>query len=654
MAAVLGTTMRRGCSALQKTLDDVMLQRFALAGSQRFLHRYAQVGVPNLTCCNNRTAHVVKSNSPAQEISTTKDPLLAGLINSGTIHHNLKTAELYEHIIRRCEGQLTFRGAIATKTGAFTGRAARDKFVVKDAANEDKVWWNEGTKFLDPDAFTRLRYRMMAYLQARDLYVQDCYLGADPEHRLKVRVISEFAWHSLFADTMLIRKPESDTSDFIPQLTIVHAPTFMAIPQIDSTRTEAFVVTDLPGQSEGDRGRLPHGTVLIGGTAYAGEIKKSAFSALNYLLPEKGVLPMHAAANVCAKDSNDVCVFFGLSGTGKTTLSTEAGRRLIGDDEHGWSDEGIFNFEGGCYAKAVGLKQHLEPEIYAMTQRFGTILENVAIDEDSRRADFMDDSITQNTRIAYPIDGIENVILDGTAKHPKNVIFLTCDAFGVMPPIAKLTNTQAMYHFMSGYTAKVAGTETGVTEPQATFSACFGEPFMLQHPLVYAKLLEEKLKKYNVNCWLVNTGWSKTSYPEGQRLPIDVSRACVKAAMSGELAQGPMRVDSTFGFAVPLEVPGVSADLMSPDITKDQAEKLANLFRQNWRTKFPSVQCEGFSVSRAALIANDALPRAKESARPPSRANVQAKVAIGGVPVKRTVPTASRGVTTTAESTDIV
>jgi phosphoenolpyruvate carboxykinase (ATP) len=552
---------------------------------------------------------------------------------------------------------LTFRGAIATKTGAFTGRAARDKFVVRDAANEDKVWWNEGTKFLDPDAFTRLRYRMMAYLQTRDLYVQDCYLGADPEHRLKVRVISEFAWHSLFADTMLIRKPESDTSDFTPQLTIVHAPTFMAIPQIDSTRTEAFVVTDLPGESEGDRGRLPHGTVLIGGTAYAGEIKKSAFSALNYLLPEKGVLPMHAAANVCAKDPSDVCVFFGLSGTGKTTLSTEAGRRLIGDDEHGWSDKGIFNFEGGCYAKAVGLKQHLEPEIYAMTQRFGTILENVVIDGESRRADFMDDSVTQNTRIAYPIDGIENVVLEGKGDHPKNVIFLTCDAFGVMPPIAKLTNTQAMYHFMSGYTAKVAGTEAGVTEPQATFSACFGEPFMLQHPLVYAKLLEEKLKKYNVNCWLVNTGWSKGSYPEGERLPIDVSRACVKAAMSGELANGPMRTDTTFGFAVPREVPGVNAELMTPDITKEQADKLANLFRQNWRTKFPSVQCEGFSVSRAALIAKDAhLPRAKERARPSSpkaKVQVQAKVPVGsgGVPAKMTGVT-SRGVATAADSTD--
>jgi len=639
--------MRRGTSALQKTLNDVVMTRFAPgagAVGQRFLHRYAQVGVPDLDCCNNRKLQVARSQTRA-DLAPKKDPLLAGLINTGMVHHNLHTAELYEHILRRYEGQLTFRGAIATKTGAFTGRAAKDKFVVRDLANEDKVWWNEGTASLDPDAFTRLRYRMMAYLQARDLYVQDCYLGADEDHRLNVRVVSEFAWHSLFADTMFISKPESDTSVFVPDLTIVHAPTFMAIPQIDGTRSEAFVVTDLPGQAEGDRARLPHGTVLIGGTAYAGEIKKSAFSTLNYLLPEKGILPMHAAANM-GEDGKDVCVFFGLSGTGKTTLSTDEGRRLIGDDEHGWSDDGVFNFEGGCYAKALNLKQHLEPDIYAMTQKFGTVLENVVIDAETRRADFMDDSLTQNTRIAYPIDGIPNVVLDGRGGHPKNVIFLTCDAFGVMPPIAKLTSTQAMYHFMSGYTAKVAGTEAGVTEPQATFSACFGEPFMLRHPLVYAKLLEEKLKKHDVNCWLVNTGWSKGSYPQGQRLPIDVSRACVNAAISGDLAKRPMRVDANFGFAVPLEVPGVDAELMTPQVSKEQAEKLANLFRNNWRTKFPEVQCEGFGVSRAALVAIDSSPKA--SASPSSTSRLAVQIPVGGKSTKST-KVASRGLATVAD-----
>lgn len=523
-------------------------------------------------------------------------PAVYGLTNTGTMHYNLTTTQLYEHVIRNHEAQLSSNGPIVTKTGAFTGRAAKDKFVVEDETTKKKVWWNASTAAIDIEKYIILRFRMMAFLQARQLYVQDCYLGADPVHRIKIRTISECAWHSLFARTMFIIPPKEDLVDFQQDVTIIHAPSFRATPEIDGTKTEAFVVASLPGAVGYQRKSTPFGTILVGGTAYAGEIKKSAFGVLNYQLPLAGVLPMHAAANV-DMDNENCCVFFGLSGTGKTTLSTDPERRLIGDDEHGWGDHGVFNFEGGCYAKALNLSKESEPEIFTMTERFGTILENVIIDASTRVCDFKDSSLTENTRIAYKVDQIPNAVKTGRAGHPKNLIFLTCDAFGVMPPIAKLTPEQAGYHFMSGYTAKVAGTEKGVTEPQATFSSCFGEPFMLLHPLEYAKLLAEKVKKHEVSCWLINTGWCGTPYPEGKRVPIEVSRKCVSAATGGHLHRTPMEVDEVFGFEVPTEVPGLSPEVLKTNVPRDQKEKLATLFRENWNAKFSDVKTDGFTIS---------------------------------------------------------
>lgn len=526
---------------------------------------------------------------------TTARAAVAGLVNTGTMHYNLTTTQLYEHIIRNHEGHLSHMGPIVTKTGAFTGRAAKDKFVVEDHTTKKVVWWNASTAPFNLEKYIILRFRMMAFLQARDLYVQDSYLGADPLHRIKIRTISECAWHSLFARTMFIIPPKEDLDDFQQDVTIIHAPSFRANPEIDGTKTEAFVVASLPGAIGYERKPTRHGTVLVGGTAYAGEIKKSAFGVLNYQLPPQGVLPMHAAANV-DMDNENCCVFFGLSGTGKTTLSTDPERRLIGDDEHGWGDEGVFNFEGGCYAKALNLSAEAEPEIFTMTERFGTILENVIIDAKTRVCDFKDASLTENTRIAYKVDQIPNAVKTGRAGHPKNVIFLTCDAFGVMPPIAKLSPEQSGYHFMSGYTAKVAGTEKGVTEPTATFSSCFGEPFMLLHPLRYAKLLADKLQKHQVNCWLINTGWCGTPYPDGKRVPIDVSRACVRAAIMGELDKVPMETDEVFGFAVPKEVPGVAPEHLQSNVSIEKKNTLAALFKANWEEKFSDIKTDGFTI----------------------------------------------------------
>jgi phosphoenolpyruvate carboxykinase (ATP) len=457
-----------------------------------------------------------------------------------------------------------------------TGRAAKDKYVVRESGTEEEIWWHASNQPMDVDHFERLRLRMMAYLQGADIYVQDCYAGADPNYRLKVRVVNETAWHNLFVRNLFVRPPVADLSTFKPDLTVIHAPSFQALPEVDGTQRETFVVLNI-------KRRL----VLIGGTSYAGEMKKSVFSILNYLLPKRGVLSMHASANV-GRDG-DTAIFFGLSGTGKTTLSTDVERRLIGDDEHGWSDEGIFNLEGGCYAKVIRLSQQSEPQIFDCTRRFGTILENVTYDPWTRRLDLDDDTLTENTRAAYPITHIQGAVAEGVAGHPRTVVMLTADAFGVMPPIARLNPQQAMYHFIAGYTAKVAGTERGVTEPQATFSACFGQPFMLLHPYEYAKLLAEKIERHDASCWLVNTGWTGGPYGVGQRMSIDHTRALVRAALSGRLRDAPMRRDPLFGFEVPTACEGVPAAVLDPRATwpdatayDAQATRLAGLFRQNF------------------------------------------------------------------------
>lgn len=499
-----------------------------------------------------------------------------GIRNIGQAHWNLRTTVLYEHIIRRQEGHLAHLGPIIVRTGIHTGRAAKDKYIVKEPDTEEQIWWHASNQPLDVENFERLRLRMMAYLQGSDLYVQDCYAGADPRYRLKVRVVNETAWHNLFIRNMFVRAPVKELTDFVPDLTVIHAPTFQALPGVDGPDRETFVVINIAKK-----------IVLIGGTSYAGEMKKSVFCVLNYLLPKRGVLSMHSSANV-GKDG-DVAVFFGLSGTGKTTLSTDPERRLIGDDEHGWSDDGVFNFEGGCYAKVIRLSREAEPQIFECTRKFGTVLENVTYDSWTRRLDLEDDTLTENTRAAYPISHVPGSVPEGMAGHPKNVIMLTCDAFGVMPPIARLTPEQAMYHFMSGYTAKVAGTERGVTEPQATFSACFGQPFMLLHPYEYAKLLAEKIEKHGADCWLVNTGWTGGPPGVGKRHSIEHTRALVRAALSGKLKDTPTRQDPIFGFHVPTACEGVPASVLDTKSTwpdkaayDEKAKHLAGLFKQNF------------------------------------------------------------------------
>lgn len=494
------------------------------------------------------------------------------------VHRNLSAAELYEEIVCKREGRVAHQGPVVTCTGQYTGRSPKDKFIVVDDATESQVWWDGGEahKFTD-DQFEALRARQEAFLQGKSVYVQDCYAGADATHRLPVRIVTQHAWHSLFARNMFIQGPDdATTEDFTPEFAVIHTPGFKADPDRDGTRSEAFVVLNFAKR-----------TVLIGGTEYAGEIKKSIFTTLNYLLPLKGVLGMHCSANIGA--DGDSALFFGLSGTGKTTLSADPERALIGDDEHGWSDKGIFNFEGGCYAKVINLSAEAEPQIYATTQMFGTILENVAFQEGTRHLNLNDASFTQNTRASYPLESIPNVVKSGCGGHPKNVILLTCDAFGVMPPIARLTPEQAMYHFISGYTAKVAGTERGVTEPKATFSACFGAPFMPLHPAVYAKLLGENMSTHGATCWLVNTGWSGGPYGEGERMAIQYSRALLRAALGGELADVATKPDPVFGFEVPAECPGVPSEILnprstwaSPEAYDEKASALAEMFQQNF------------------------------------------------------------------------
>ncbi len=501
-----------------------------------------------------------------------------GIYNVNTVYWNLGTPMLYEEAIKRREGRLAHLGPLVVRTGQHTGRAPNDKFIVREPSSEDKIWWGKVNRAMDPAAFKGLYRRLLAYLQGKDLFVQDCFAGADPQYRLPIRIITETAWHNLFARNMFIQAKFEELKDHVPEFTVINAPSFHADPEIDGTRSEVFIVIHF-GQK----------LVLVGGTQYAGEIKKSIFTVLNYLLPQQNVMSMHCSANIGPK--GDTAVFFGLSGTGKTTLSADPNRTLIGDDEHGWSDRGVFNYEGGCYAKVIRLSPHAEPEIYETTRRFGTILENVTLDSVTGRLNLDDDSMTENTRAAYPISHIPNATRDGMGGHPQNIIMLTADAFGVLPPISKLTPEQAMYHFLSGYTAKVAGTEKGVTEPTATFSTCFGAPFMALSPTVYANLLGEKIAQHKVNVWLVNTGWSGGPYGEGQRMKIGYTRAMVNAALDGMLAEVPTRSDPVFGVAVPTSCPNVPEEVLNPRQTWDtpaaydaQANKLAAMFNENFKT----------------------------------------------------------------------
>ena len=494
------------------------------------------------------------------------------------LHWNLLEPALVEESLRRNEARLTNGGALVADTGIHTGRSPKDKVVVRDETTENTIWWdNNGA--ISRAQFDTLMADFIAHAEGLELFAQDLIGGADPDNRLNVRVYTQYAWHNLFIRNLLIRPERAELDSFVPQMTIVDLPSFKADPARHGCRSETVIAVD-----------LTRNIVLIGGTSYAGEMKKSVFTALNYILPAKGVMPMHCSANV--GDAGDSAVFFGLSGTGKTTLSADPSRTLIGDDEHGWSENGIFNFEGGCYAKTIRLSQEAEPEIYSTTQRFGTVLENVMIDAETRVPDFDDGSKTENTRCAYPLHFISNASDTGRAPNPKNIVMLTCDAFGVMPPIAKLTPAQAMYHFLSGYTAKVAGTEKGVTEPQATFSTCFGAPFMPRHPAEYGELLRDLIARHNVDCWLVSTGWTGGATGIGRRMPIKATRTLLSAALSGELKDADFRIDPNFGFAVPTSVPGVDPHLLNPRSTwadKDaydaQAVKLVQMFQDNF-TKF--------------------------------------------------------------------
>jgi phosphoenolpyruvate carboxykinase (ATP) len=477
-----------------------------------------------------------------------------GIVTKVAVHWNLTTAPLYEQALRNGEGVLAKDGPLVVATGQHTGRSAKDKYFVRDAETENSVWWGKTNVAMTPAHFAALKADFMAALAAKDkVYAQDLFGGSQPEYRVNVRVITEFAWHSLFIRTLLVRPETSDLAAFLPEFTIIDLPSFRADPARHGCRSETVVAVNFTEK-----------LILIGGTAYAGEMKKSVFGILNYKLPLQGVMPMHCSANVGA--NGETAVFFGLSGTGKTTLSADASRTLIGDDEHGWSDTAVFNFEGGCYAKMIRLSEEAEPEIFATSKRFGTILENVVIDPVTRELDFDDASLAENSRGSYPIDFIPNCSEHNLGPVPKNIIMLTADAYGVLPPIAKLTPDQAMYHFLSGYTARVAGTEIGVTEPEATFSTCFGAPFMPRHPSVYGNLLKERIAKGGVTCWLVNTGWTggKATMPGIKRMPIKATRALLNAALDGSLNNADFRTDPNFGFKVPVAVDGVDSGILDP------------------------------------------------------------------------------------------
>jgi phosphoenolpyruvate carboxykinase (ATP) len=502
-----------------------------------------------------------------------------GLQNVGNVHWNLSTPALYEQITRRREATLAHLGPIVVRTGEHTGRSPDDKFIVNDPERQAEIWWGNINRPFEADAFARLQQRQAAYLQDKDIFVHDCYIGADSAYRVPIRVVTETAWHSLFVRNMFIREfNEQRLRQFEPRFTIIQTPCFRADPAADGTNSDAFILLDFMRR-----------VVLIGGTAYAGEIKKSAFTIMNYLLPHDQVMTMHCSANY-GRDRSDVALFFGLSGTGKTTLSTSPDRTLIGDDEHGWSDRGVFNFEGGCYAKCIGVTAESEPEIYETTRRFGTVLENVGIDVRTRRLDLTDASLTENTRAAYPITHIPRADRNGMGGHPRNVVFLTYDAFGVLPPVTKLSADQARYHFLNGYTSKVAGTEAGITEPQTVFSPCFGAPFMPLPPKVYADLLAAKIGRHGVDCWLINTGLTGGPYGTGRRIALTHTRAMVRSILDGRLAKAPTRSDPYFKVNVPTSCPEVPAEILDPrstwpheDAYQAKAEELARRFEENYR-----------------------------------------------------------------------
>ena len=502
-----------------------------------------------------------------------------GLSNLRMAYWNLPTEALYEEIAFRREARITLGGPIVAFTGKHTARSANDKFVVREETTQQKIWWGEYNRPFSPEKFDELYSRLQGFLQGRDLFVQDCYAGADPNYRMPVRMITELAWHSHFARNMfLLPATPEEYRRHVPEFTVICVPSFKGVPQIDGTPANTFIVLNFEQK-----------LCIIGNTAYAGEIKKSIFTILNFLLPLEGVMPMHCSANVGKE--GDVAIFFGLSGTGKTTLSADPGRGLIGDDEHGWSDDGVFNFEGGCYAKVICLSATAEPEIYACTRKFGTILENVTFDPVNRSIDLDDESITENTRASYPLEYIENAVPDKMAGHPKNIILLTCDASGVMPPIARLTPDQALYQFMSGYTSKVAGTEVGLgKEPELTFSTCFGAPFMVHHPSFYADLLKKKILRYGVNCWLVNTGWIGGQYGVGKRISIRYTRALLNAALSGKLLGVNYSTDPVFGFQVPTSCEGVPDGILDPGgswpdktLYMQRYRELASRFIENFK-----------------------------------------------------------------------
>ena len=492
-----------------------------------------------------------------------------GLTNLRKVYWNLPTEALYEEIVFRGEAHISRQGPIIANTGKHTGRAASDKFIVKEATTEEHVWWGQYNRPFTPDKFDDLFNRVQGFLQGRDLFVQDCYAGADPNHRMPIRLITELAWHSFFARNMfLLPKTNEEYRRHVPDFTVLCAPSFQGLPQIDGTASNTFIVLNFAQR-----------LAVIGNTAYAGEIKKSIFTLLNYLLPLDGVMPMHCSANVGKE--GDVAIFFGLSGTGKTTLSADPGRGLIGDDEHGWSDDGVFNFEGGCYAKVINLSPKAEPQIFACTRKFGTILENVVYDPVTRLIDLNDESLTENTRASYPLDYIDNAIPDKMAGHPKNIVLLTCDASGVLPPIAKLTPDQALYQFISGYTSKLAGTEAGLgKDPEITFSACFGAPFMVHHPYFYADLLKRKIERYGANCWLVNTGWVGGAYGVGKRISIAYTRALLNAALSGDLLNVEYTTDPIFGFQVPKTCEGVPPSVLDPSSSWPGKDEYTARYRQ--------------------------------------------------------------------------
>ncbi len=520
-----------------------------------------------------------------------------GLKNLKAVYWNFGAPQLYEHALGNREAMVNADGALCAETGVFTGRSPKDKFTVRDITTDKNMWWT-GNQSITSEQFAALHADFLKHAEGMKLFAQDLYGGADPNFRIATRVFTELAWHSLFIRTLLRRPDTSELAGFIPELTVIDLPSFRADPKRHGVRSENVVAIDFARK-----------IILIGGSHYAGEMKKSIFTTLNYYLPDKGVLPMHCSANV--GPDGDSAIFFGLSGTGKTTLSADPKRTLIGDDEHGWSKDGIFNFEGGCYAKCIKLSREAEPEIYSASKRFGAVLENVVHNKSTSVPDFDDGSKTENTRSAYPLEFIPNASRTGRAGQPKNLVMLAADAFGVLPPIAKLTPAQAMYHFLSGYTAKVAGTERGLgDEPQPEFSACFGSPFLPRDPSVYGNMLRDLIAKHNVDCWLVNTGWTGGKYGTGRRMPINVTRALLGAALDGSLRDVEFRTDKCFGFAVPTSVPGVEPHILNPIKTwADKAEfdktarALVGMFQKNFARFEKDVDAEVRAAAPQAKMA---------------------------------------------------